>query len=651
MPKKRKRGLAPQKPETSLPKEVQSKHGVSKSVIVLACGLVVAATIIGAAILIVHDRQVQNSNRLFVENQQVTAESVITSVRETLDSKNAGAAKVYDADGNQLFTIRNTQGLTPVDNVPSELRDALLKVAVGDSGARKIDLDAWSKDSNSDASKLTAGSLGWEAVNCWTSYTNNDLSDDVKIVVASALETSFSADELFNYVMAASMFGGNRGLVIASEAWFGKQPSQLNNWQRGFMIYAFKNIAADWEDYQSSNPDNLGGATSAEEFGFVGEGGGTYWLIRKYVQNELATVLKTTELKKDYNVRLKINPRLQGDLQSAVDNGMASSVTLNSTGQTVMDGTAMAVDSRTGYVVACVGGRSQNTMGNELVFQEQSNVGIFEAVGEMLDKDKALTYASLVSYDTLSGKKEVSTLGAMAMQGQLSQLGVSPVVQPKIELSEIANFLSGLYVNCGPRFIEQVQESDGRSVFTAEAAVDVSQQGTNADIRCLLANSTDATGVDYVQYAKAGAAVATATSEFIVAGLYGANAQGYSMSESDMNMCVGTAVSVVDTVAKYFPAEPKTVDPAGTVKAKVEKAQVSNAEYVEELVNTWVNELKAMPITSASEGTEFANAFAYYSSVVSNYHGVISDDLVHSLGEKISAVRVARSDELLKYAS
>ena len=247
-------------------------------------------------------------------------------------------------------------------------------------------------------------------------------------------------------------------------------------------------------------------------------------------------MLGTAQLTEEYQVRLKINPRIQRDIQNTLDNGMAASITLSSTGQTVLDGTIMVVDTHTGYVVALIGGRSRNTIANQLSFNATSNVGVYKAARDILASDSSLTFASLLSYDTLSGQQEWGTLGGLTASGQLSLLGATPVVESTVTLNEIADFMSGLYINQTPRFIEQVQTSYGKNVYTADVVLDTSAMNTNPDMRCMLTGSTESQYVDYQQNTASGVATATASSELIVVGLYGTSAQGYSLSDSDYNI-------------------------------------------------------------------------------------------------------------------
>lgn len=639
--------------------EQQSKP-IPRMAFLIAGALVLAAVIVAIAIIMVNDNNARSREQTFINSQKDSVDAAIASIQTLLDNDGTGVAKVFDIEGNQLFLLRDTQGIAPVGSVPTALKEKLwaaLGVSAGGT-PRLINLEAWSEsktvmggmNASEDIQSYVNGSFGWAAANCYAEYAGLELSDEVRMVIGAGLETKFSAEDLFTYIVSASMFGNTRGLLSASENWFSKTLDQISQYQQEYLVYAFRNVGASWDDFSATKSDSTGGAKTAEEFGFA-DGGDPYWLMRRAVQEELAQALGTTQLTGEYQVRLKINPRIQKDIQSALDNGMASSITLTSTGQTVLDGTIMVVDTHTGYIVALVGGRSRNTIANQLVFNTPSTVGVYNAAKDILANDSTLTYASLLSYDTLSGQKEWGTLGGLTASGQLNLLGVAPVVENQVTLGEVAGFMTGLYLNQGPRFIEQIQTTGGQTVYTATAAMDTSGMNTNPDMRCLLTGNPDAQYVDYQQNAGAGVALATASSECIVAGLYGTSAQGYSLSDSDYNMCLNTALNVVSTALKHFPVEPTTVDSSGKVAAKVAATQEKNSEFVAELIGGWEKELREMPINSVQTREEFEYAYSYYTSVAPTYEGVISSEKLTELITKLEAVRTDRADELLKYAA
>lgn len=633
---------------------------VSKTAFLIAGALVLAAVIIAVAMIMVNDNRARSREQNFINSQKDSVDAAATSIQTLLSNDGTGVAKVFDIEGNQLFLLRDTQGIAPVGNIPTGLRDKLwvaLGASVG-SSPRLINLESWSEsktvlggmNSSEDIQEYVRGSFGWAAANCYADYAGLEMSDEVLMVIGAGLEAKFSADELFTYIISASRFGNIRGLLSASENWFSKTLDQLTQYQQEYLVYAFRNVSASWDDFSATKPDSTGGAKTAEEFGFV-DGGDPYWLLRRAVQEELVQALGTTELSGEYQVRLKINPRIQRDIQSTLDNGMASSITLTSTGQTVLDGTVMIVDTHTGYIVALVGGRSRNTIANQLTFNAASNVGVYNAAREILAGDSSLTYASLLAYDTLSGQQEWGTLGGLTANGQLNLLGATPVVENQVTLGELAGFMTGLYLNQGPRFIEQIQTANGQTVYTATAVLDTSDMNTNPDMRCLLTGNTEAQYVDYQQTTGAGVALATASSEFIVAGLYGTSAQGYSLSDSDYNMCINTAMNVVSTALKHFPVEPTTVDPNGKVAAKLATSQEKNSEFITQLIDSWEKELREMPINSVQTREEFEYAYSYYTSIVPTYAGVVSSEKLTELTAKLEAVRTDRADELLKYAA
>lgn len=639
--------------------EKSKSYGVNKTILGVAGCCVIIAVVIAVAVVIVNDSKIRERDRSLIAGQQDYVNSAITSIDALLGDKGVGAAKVYDADGNQLFTIRDTQGISPVGNLPESLKAQLWGMLTGSSNTpSKIDLDAWSNShtvlGGSNGSKelldFTEGSFGWAATECWVDYAGLILPEESRLAVAASLEEKYSSEQLFTYIVSCARFGNSRGVLNASDNWFGKSLDKLNQWQQAYLLYAFLNPGANWDGFIEVHPESTGGAESATAFGFT-DAGDPYWLLRRAVQSELSQILGSGQLTEEYSVRLKINPRIQADLQSAIDSGMASSIALNSMGQTVLDGTAVCVDARTGFVVALVGGRSRNIIASQLEFPVESNVGVYKAAGEMLANDSSLTYNSLLSYNTLSGQQEWGTFGGIISAGQLGLLGQPPVVESSIKLEEVTNFMAGLYVSMQPRCIEQVLDSGGKVKYSAPSALDVSNHNANPDIRCLLMGDTNGTYCEYAQVVSNGLVAATGSTEFIIAGLYGTSAQGYSLSDSDYSMCLSTASNALNVVGKYFPSTPATIDPEGKVAEKVKKSQEQNATFITELVEGWVKELTEMPINSVETRQEFEYAYSYYSSMVPTYKGVVDTSLLDELTKKVDAVRVARADELIQYAN
>lgn len=632
----------------------------NKLPLLIAGGVVLAAIIVAGTMLLISDRNTRLREQDFEKSQEDVVSLVTSDIEGLLSANGNGTAKVYDLDGNQLFILHNAQDVRPVQDIPEDLKDTLWCALSGESSRstspRAINLDSYQnsktligsvgKDEES-IEDFVKGSFGWEAVTCYSNFSDTSISDESKLVIGAQLEKKFDADKLFTYIVSTASFGNTRGLSAASENWFSKTLGQLSKNQKDYLAYAFKNPEASLEGFNSTRTED---AVTAEELGFS-DSGDPYWLLRRAVQEEFFSVLRDKEFNQEYQVRLRINPRIQQDVQSQIDTSFASSISLTSTGQTVLDGTVMVADMRTGYIVALVGGRSRNAISRPLQFNSTSNVGVYEAAREILEGDSTLTYASLLAYDTLSGQQEWGTLGGLASSGQLSLLGVAPVVEDKVTLEELTGFMAGMYIENGPRLIEQIQTSSGVPVYTAEAVKDVTSAGCNPDLRCLMAGTTDSYYVDYQQTADSGIAFASESSEFMVAGLYGASAQGYSLSNSDYSLCMNTALAVMSTVEKHFPIEPKTIDPNGTVAEKVKNSQQKNSEFVTELIGNWEKDLRAMPIDSTDSRQEFEYAFYYYSNMVSTYEGVVDNSTLESLAKKLEAVRVDRADELLKYSA
>lgn len=639
----------------------QKKVKAVKAVTPAKAGIVVAAVFAVAAVaagifVYQHDKSSMASDSKTVLEQKDATEACMQSIQTTLQ-ESTGVAKVYDSRGTLLFLLRSNNGVESVRALPPQLVSDIQQKLLGGISPVKIDLDLWSKShtilgglsEKRTVQDWSASSLGFKTVEVFCSYTQTMLSDTAKFVVGAALDEKYSTDALIAYCVSVGKFGRVQGLVAACEQWFNKDLGRLNEWQLRYLGYAFNNSEASWDDFVSKYPDWTGGAETAEAFGFAQNGGDSYWLLRQRIIDELNAVLGEDWGLQNLSVKLELNSALQASLQQGLDQGLKSSIALGADGQTAVDGVVGVVDSHTGFVVAYVGGRRINNSTREFALPRQSFIGDYLEAAEALASDNTLTYASLMSYENNLGLLDYVPFGELVQAGQLSLIDRVPEYATSCRIGELLEFGSSLFVSEKPRFVSQVQDSLGNALYTAPTANDIRQVAPNPDLRCLLSGGTEGSVTHYYADSELGVSFGEFTSEYVFGALIGTNAQGYSLSYEDMDLCATTSLSLAKAVAQQYPRVPTPIDDTGVVAGKVAQSYVSNAQVVTSAVDTWVKSLEEQPIVSVGTRAEFENAYAQYSTQLYAYGGLISTELFSELQARLDAVRIERTDELMRF--
>lgn len=626
-----------------------------KACIVIATVFTVAATAAGIFVY-QHDKSSMASDANIVSAQKHATEACMHSIHNTLH-ESTGVAKVYDSRGTLLFLLRGSNGVESARLLPPQFASDIQQKLLGGLSPVKIDLGLWSKShtilgglsEKRTMQDWSASSLGFKTVEVFCEYTQTMLPDIAKFVVGAALDDKYSTDVLISYCASVGKFGRFQGVVAACEQWFNKDLGRLNEWQLHYLGYAFNNSEASWDDFVSKHPDWTGGAETPEAFGFEQNGGDPYWLLRQRIADELNVVLGDDWSLQNFSVKLEINSALQSGLQQGLDQGLKSSITLGADGQTVVDGVVGVVDSHTGFVVAYVDGRSVNSSTWEFALPRQSCIGDYREAAEVLSSDSTLTYASLMSYENSLGLLDYVSFGELVGTGKLSLIGRIPEYSTSCKIWELLEFGTSMFVSGKPRFVSQVQDSLGNTIYSAPSVNDIRQVTPNPDLRCLLVGATEGAAAHYYADSEVGVSFGEFTSEYVFGAIIGTNAQGYGLSDDDMDLCTTTALSLAKIVTQQYPHVPADIDDTGIVAEKVAQSYMSNVQIVTSAVDTWVKSLREQPITSVETRAEFENSYAQYSKQLYAYGGLISTELFSELQARLDAVRIERTDELMQF--
>lgn len=635
-----------------------TKKRVLATPIIASIGVLAVVVICAATAIFMRDSKIREADERAVQEQQNAQTAVVSYIDDVLEAT-SGSARVYDASGNVLFTLTYSNGISGVDALPPYLAQAIQEKVLGGVPVSKIDLDAWSDSHTTLGSlfnsqteeEMRAGSLGWEAVQRFCTVSKTMLSDGAKFVISAYLDTAYTAEELLTFIACTESYGSYSGIVDASAQWFNKTLDKLNENQMDYLTYAFANTAPSFDDFAELYPDSTSGAETAEAFGFQQVGTDPYWLLKKEVRAELDQLIGSRLQDESFNVSLEIDTVLQGRIQEALDNGLRSSIELGADGLTTIDGAVGVVNPKNGFVVALVGGRSINSVSREFELDCTSLIGNYKAAADAMEEDPTLTYATLKPVEIAAGTTDYVQFGALVVYDQLGSIGISPTVEAKSTLDELLSFGSSLYTDVEPRLISEIQSTDGTVVYTAPTATDVSAQAPNPDIRALLMNTTDATSAEYIMTCNTGIAQGEFTSEYILGVLCGTMTTGYQMTFEDSDACMTTAFNLANLLEEYYPREPESIDPSGSVAAKVAAAQAENSKTVTEAVEEWITELSEMPINSVGTAGQFEQYYTAYTNQLHNYVGLVDDALFDELHDRLDAVRAARASELLQFAA
>lgn len=581
-------------------------------------------------------------------------EAVVSDINYIVDTP-SGVAKVYDSLDRLIFQLNYSEGLCDGDSLPEYFIDSMTGKILGGSSVKQLDINAWIDSHKLLGDALTPdytdGSLGYVAVQKYCTATSVSWDNDAMLIVASYLDENYSPEELLTYICCRSSFGGYSGVSEATLEVFNKYVSDLNEAQLDYICYLYENPDGSFSDFKEvENRDDLE-SVSEEAFGIDSTGGSTYWLIKDYVAQELLDVLATEVPSDSINVKLELNSSLQAKLQELIDSGLKASVSLDSSGQTSVDGIAGVVDPNTGFVTALVAGRSVNTVQRELSLSTTSLIGNYKAAAAEFEKDPTLSYATLVEVEGPDGSKSYAQFGSLVAMDRLGSMGISPVVEKETTLEELLEFGTSMYIDASPRFISEVQSSSGEVLYKAEAGENIASVSPSPDLRALLMNTYTGDSAKYMVDSDVGSAYGVFTSEYVVGVLCGTNTAGYSFTYEDADACATTALSVVKAVGEFYPRTPQPIDPVGSVASKVQDSQKENATVVSEIVASWVTQLDGMVIDSVGARSEFETSYYNCMSQLQMYAGLVSDELLLDLYTQLESVRLDRTEDLLNFVA
>lgn len=639
----------------SKPKNPKRKKIIIIVSIVLGVLLLVGAGVFGYFYIKNDREEVAAQLEGALSAQQEIIDTVINNIKEVLVSTE-GYAKVYDSSHNYLFTLRDENAIESVKGIPSWFITEMENVLLGSQPYRKCVHEDW-VELKSIWGKLTSdltmeyclsSSLGAQVAEVYAEYVGASLSNDAILLLAMVLDEQYTETELVNYCIFVGHYGRVRGIAPACEQWFNNSVDQLTENQLRYFLYAYENTDATWTDFSASYPQYTGGATSADRFGFVANGGTAYFVLRSYVMDELLSIIGDQLSDYEFDVELSIDATLQEDIQRQLDNSLSTEVSLNANGSTVVDGVVAVIDPQDGTVKALVGGRSVNAVTHELYLPYQSMIGSYQMAKNVMASDPVETYISLEVYKTEKGFQDYATIKELTESNNLVALGLDVTIQDYITLGELIDFSSGLYFENAPRFIKQITIGL-QEVYAASKFQDVSAQSANVNIRSMLADSTTAKYAYFEQQVASGISFMQLCDKYIVCGIVGSDKIGYVAGSSVFTLLRNTIQSILNVVPETFKEEPSVIDSSGILTTVLALARERNANIISYLTDTWCEDLLTRTIDSVESRNEWESFYEECKGNIDRYRNAIEPNMYDELLARLEVARKQRTEELLAY--
>lgn len=590
-----------------------------------------------------------------LETVRLQHRDAIAEIVADIDSHfdgDAGACRVYDAHDTLLFILRDTNILPSGSEFPARMQRKLLDYFLGGRDLRKLTDNDWIasvsimgrlKDQQPIENKYLS-SLGAIAVDLYLAENNAGITREGKFVLASALEEKFTTEKLLSYCSSIEVFSGITGLVKASDELFNLTLAELSDAQQDYLLYSCGKDSVIWDDFVATIPAN------PAQIGLYGSVSSKLSHVHDSVRDELTTILGDRMLRENFDVALYYDASITMKLQTGLDESLISSVSLQSDGQTAIDGTVEMINPLTGGIIAYVSGRSINRAPKVFALPVQSTLGDYKAVAEMLQDDQELTYCSLLEYTTVAGETAYTTPEEAIKTGLLTAIGLLPIYEETVRVSELAEFFVSLYADVRPHYVRQVVETgSSKVVYTDKGGRFVGNSYAETNMRVLFAGSPDANYGGYSESYTCGKAFAEFCDKYIITGVIGSDALGYGLSYSDYDMLSAVEQNLRAIAKDTVLEKPNAVDSANVLGPKLMNVREQNSSLVEGLVESWVQELMEIPVVSVKSREVFEALLVNRITDIAGYTRIVGAAKVEELTRELRAVRIERTAELMQY--
>lgn len=641
------------------------KRKMALVVVTSAIFIILAIIAIAAYIMSTELSKAREDWNSRVANLTELCENATTSIAGQLEIP-AGFAQVTDDSGAVLFSIRSTDTVFVVRDIPERIKQAVESKLFGGTPVSEFDIDSFIT-SNTRYGKLLRKTtevpytsfIGFQAAKLYCQQTSIKCDDLDALAIGVALSEVFSPEELLEWVISASTYGDVVGIGPASESWFSRAVSELNKWQVEYMAFAYDNPNCDWITFAETLPDLTGGAQTPEEFGFTSSNSNnTVLAIKRAVTEELAALgydLSSSKL----NIRLGIEPTLQKDLQVTLDSGLRHLVSLDSVGNTAVDGSIVTIDLNKGRVTAHVGGRSINKTARQFYLSGENVLGYFDAAVKLFSDDTSITGDSIVELPLDNGGTTIQPVRNVIFGGASGLLGVQPEITDRVTADQVAGFFADLLFADSAdgmpsvQYISEIEDATSGEVLYVAPQPEYSYSSSPyIETLSLLPRSYDSPSMQMIDEMESGYLLVNLTKDQLTVGLFGSGVAGYAFTEEDRQACFDLAASsVAGALYRRYSETPLVLDTQGIFAAKTAQVYRLNSVLLQNKVSEYVDYLRSYVIDSPESRAKWEEVYLDYTSDLAQFEGTVDQTSFMGLFKQLDTVRSEKSGELLQFVA
>lgn len=534
-------------------------------------------------------------------------------ITEVLSSKSP-STWVYDRDENLVMTLRVSDKLQSVNALPKRFQEGILQ-------------------------KLNAQVEGI-VVSEW--MNENSLVSTPELNDAFLLRIKeFSSEDLLKYLAITSTYGADfKGIVNATNGYFGTDIDKLTDEQIDFLIYTFRNESVDLEQYfadTNTNEQRLGLILYSAERS----------ALRNYIIEELNSIDGIDISKENYLVKLTISTQQSSILQSIVDNSMRQLIDLNSDGSYAYDCSVAVVDKATGYIRAFIPGRTSSKKSNKVFSMNTLNfLPNFSALIGELSKDSTFGF-SLKEITTPKGDKEIKSLKELYEQGLLSS-GTNYGLYDSIALMKL--LYGEMQGSCNLSMVHQVTTMEGKSLYISDT--DSPLECNNYRI-CQFFSDEENTETNFGEtyYLDTGYVSFYSTADYTVLVLAGCGALGGSVGDTSRQVLESTVMEILAATSKFYPTPIVKLWSMDSLTEEIAECYLTNESYVRNLFEEKFTILSSIEINSYINRTKFEDLYEELSKFLDYYQTFVSAECSTELLQTLQSLRVERMEALVHYST
>lgn len=586
---------------------VEEGSSKSKKIISIVVGCVAIIGAVVAAFKVYTDYQFKST----VNAVALSADDIDNEIVSVLNSQ-APTTWVYDRDENLIMTLKLSDILQSVEVVPDVIKQAILKDCQGD--------------------------LTGFVVKDYIAKSSLPAEEEVYLGYCKRVEAVFTQDDLIRYLAISSNYGeGYKGIVNASNVYFGQIVSKLNDTQLEFLANLYRNNL-DIDKYLREN--NL----TEEKLGLIFRKSG-YASIRSKIVEELKAVKGVDLMSKNYMVKLTISTQQQSILQSIIDNDMRELIDLNSDNTFAFDCSIVVVDRVTGYVRAFVPSRSASSVNsNSFAMNIQSFRNNYKELYKLLSDENTFGF-TLKEIKKANGDKELKSIKELFESMNLADANPQDLVDA---ITLLKFMYSANESSKGINMLYQITDSSGMTLYKASGNSNVDIGNNN--LCQFFSDNNDLTRYGATIKLDTGYISFQSTADYILLALGGSSALGGSMTTNQDNVISKTIDELKTTVATFYPTPTVPVWNGAGMNTAMETAYNYNRDFIEKIIREDLDNLNSQTVNSVDSRISFEKEYERIKTFIKDYTEFIGSGYANSLYDALEQVRMAKTLDLIKYS-